>query len=522
LSIDGVEREPLVHINASKLLAAVRRLNRLPAAFYPPNDDQLGTAPAVGSTREKNASMLMPFSFAANGEIRDEEFDELAERVFGTVRNYEGPVDVEEIWPAVVTDFESQDEFRSAPEENRKNFVIKMELDPVLSLLRILFPDDALKRNATPALGIVFYTLQFGPNWTLFSTEMNRFVVCVEFKRNSIKKFIDYLEGSVREESPFYEHFCQQLLVYLITYATNRVVITDGRWYAVVEISDEPKHKDDTVHLPIRCKSIDSFSTDVNSLTPTVLLLYCAIRNRHSSADELQQITNVRHLIHYNRMARDHGVYTPRSFVAILNEVKESLMDMRERKHSTFVDDACGYLDSKSDWLHLKFDYNLEEPLKFVILQERDYNSKVFQIGRDLFPDFFEQMRSIPGEADTVILKVYDEFELQNPWHELSCEFESPEEVLLDQLRGRYIPEAIALKCIEYHNSSNPGNKINTPKLFDCGQLEMVLDDSNNYVWRILAKGCFLLQEYVQDCGDSAFTWWSVTTGLEQIKMLSH
>jgi tRNA A-37 threonylcarbamoyl transferase component Bud32 len=116
---------------------------------------------------------------------------------------------------------------------------------------------------------------------------------------------------------------------------------------------------------------------------------------------------------------------------------------------------------------------------------------------------------------------VYDEFELQNPRHELSHEFESPEEVLEYQLKERYLPEAAALKCIEYHNSANPGNKINAPRLFDCGQLEMVLDDSNNCIWRILARGCFLLEEYVQDFGDFAFTQSSVTAGLEQIERLS-
>jgi hypothetical protein len=334
----------------------------------------------------------MPFRFVPTGEIPDDEFDELAEEVFGTVRNYEGPLKKSRIWPAEVTDFRSPDEFRSFLEEERKYFAVWMELNPLWHLLKILFPDDVLKRSAAPASGIVFYTPRTGPNWTLFSTEMNRFAVCVEIKTGCIKKFIDYLEGSVTEESPFYEHWCQQLLVYFITYATNRVVITDGRWYAVVEISDEPQFKVDTVNLPIRCKAIDSFSTDVNSLTPTVLLLYYAIRNRNSSADELQRITNVRHLIHYNRMVRDHRVHAPRSFVAILSEAKESLMDMRERRLSTFVDDACGYLNSKSDWLHLKFDYNYKEPLKIVIMQERDYNSKVFRIGRDLFPEFYEQM----------------------------------------------------------------------------------------------------------------------------------
>jgi hypothetical protein len=464
----------------------------------------------------------MPFRFVPTGEIPDDEFDELAEHVFDTARNYEGHVDVAGTWPAVVTNFESPEQFSSALEFSRERFAIAMELDPVWHLLEILFPDDVFQGIVAPALGIVFYTPRTGPNWTLFSTEMNRFAVCVEIKTGCIKKLIDYLEGSVTEESPFFEHCCQQLLVDFITYATNRGVITDGRWYAVVEISDEPKHKDDTVHLPIRCKSIDSFSTDVNNLTPTVLLLYCAIRNNNSSVDELQRITNVRHLIHYNRMARDHGVYTPRSFVAILSEAKESLMDMRERRLSTFADDACGYLNSKSDWLHLKFAYNHKEPLKIVIMQERDYNSQVFRIGRDLFPEFYEQMKSIPAEADTVILKVYDEFEPQKHHRKLyNSGYESPEEFLLGELRERYIPEVVALKCIEYHNSANPGNKINAPRLFDCGQLEMVLDDSNNYIWRILARGCFLLEEYVKDCGDSAFTQLSVTAGLEQIKMLS-
>jgi hypothetical protein len=89
------------------------------------------------------------------------------------------------------------------------------------------------------------------------------------------------------------------------------------------------------------------------------------------------------------------------------------------------------------------------------------------------------------------------------------------------QLNERYLPEVASLKYIEGHNNANPGNKINAPKLHDCGQLEMVLDDSNDFVWRILETGCFLLVEYVQDCGDFAFTQLSLTTGLEQIEMLS-
>jgi hypothetical protein len=169
----------------------------------------------------------------------------------------------------------------------------------------------------------------------------------------------------------------------------------------------------------------------------------------------------------------------------------------------------------------LKFDYDYQKPLNFTILQEGDYNSKVLQIGRDLFPDFFEEMSSIPAEADTVILKVYDEFMLKNPRHELAFGFESPEQFFMYQLSERYVPEVASLKYIEGHNNANPGNQINAPKLYDCGQLEMVLDDSNDYVWRILASGCFLLVEYVHDCGDSAFTQLSLTTGLEQIEMLS-
>jgi tRNA A-37 threonylcarbamoyl transferase component Bud32 len=49
----------------------------------------------------------------------------------------------------------------------------------------------------------------------------------------------------------------------------------------------------------------------------------------------------------------------------------------------------------------------------------------------------------------------------------------------------------------------------------------MVLDDSKNYVWRILTRGCFLLQEYVEDHGDSALTQARVTTGLQQLEQLS-
>jgi hypothetical protein len=166
-------------------------------------------------------------------------------------------------------------------------------------------------------------------------------------------------------------------------------------------------------------------------------------------------------------------------------------------------------------FIRLKFDDDYKEPLTFTILQEGDYDSKVFQIGRDLFPDFFEKMSSIPAEADIVILKVYDQFKLQNDWHEFSFGFESPENfVFMYQLGETYLHEVAALKFIESHNSSNPGYKINAPRLFDCGQLEMVLRDSKNYVWTIIAKGCFLLQEYVQDCGDSAFTQSSVTSGL--------
>jgi hypothetical protein len=290
-----VEREPLVHINASKLLTAVRRLNRLPAAFYPPNDDQLGTAAAVESTPEKNARLLMPFSFIPTGEIPDEEFDELAERVFGTVRNYEGPVEVSEIWPEVVADFESQDEFRTANENIRKYSIIKMELDPLWKLLKILFPRDLWKRDETPTSDVVFFAPQEGMDWTLFSTEMNRYPVCVEVKTDSIKNFIDYLEGTLTEEPPSYKDFCQQLLVYLITYATTCVVITDGRWYVMVEISDVPRPRTgNTVHLPIRCKTIDSFSTDVHTLTPTVLLLYCALKSMDSSAKDQELITEIR------------------------------------------------------------------------------------------------------------------------------------------------------------------------------------------------------------------------------------
>jgi serine/threonine protein kinase len=286
--------------------------------------------------------MLMPFSFVPAGEIPDEEFDELAEHVFDTVRNYEGPVRRNQVWPVVVENFRSPNEFRSAREDACARFAIQMELNPLWNLLRILFPHDAIGGDIAPTSGIVFYAPRTGTNWTL-----------------------------------------------------------------------------------------------------------------------------------------------------------------------------------KSDWLRLKFDYDYQKPLNLTILQEGGYNSKVFQINRDLFPEFFEQMSSIPAESDTVILKVYDEFQLQNHRYELSLEFESPEEFLLSQLRERYIPEAAALKYIEYHNSSNPSNKINAPRIFDCGQLQMILDDSNNYVWRILASGCFLLEEEVPDCGDAAFTQLSLATGLEQIEMLS-
>jgi hypothetical protein len=342
---------------------------------------------------------------------------------------------------------------------------------------------------------------------------MNGFLVCVEVKTGSIKKFVDYLEGSVTEEPPFYEHCCQQLLVHLITYATNRVVITDSRWYAVVEISDEPQLKDDTLHLPIRCKAVDSFSTDIHSLTPTVVLLYCAIKSRDNPTKEQELIIKVREEVHYKKMVKMFRCD------AKFEDMKRKVLE--SRSISVISRPEMRRIAFPHEVIWLTFHYDYQKPLNFTILQEGDYNSKVLQIGRDLFPDFFERMSSIPTEADIVILKVYDDFMLKNPRHELAFGFESPEQFFMYQLNERYLPEVASLKYIEGHNNANPGNKINAPKLHDCGQLEMVLDDSNDFVWRILETGCFLLVEYVQDCGDFAFTQLSLTTGLEQIKMLS-
>jgi tRNA A-37 threonylcarbamoyl transferase component Bud32 len=220
-------------------------------------------------------------------------------------------------------------------------------------------------------------------------------------------------------------------------------------------------------------------------------------------------------------MARDHGVNASPFFVAILKQVRDSLLKLKEQKCPTFIDEACRCLDAKSGWLYLRFDYNHSEPLKVMILQEREYNTKVLQIGRDLFPDFFERIKAIPPGSDRVILKVYDEFEMMNPSKELVFGFESTEQFISYQLREGFLPELVALKWIESHNSANTGIKINSPRLFDYGQLEMVLDDSKNYVWRILTRGCFLLQDYIQDHNDSALTQSSVTTGVEQIKQLS-
>jgi hypothetical protein len=130
-------------------------------------------------------------------------------------------------------------------------------------------------------------------------------------------------------------------------------------------------------------------------------------------------------------------------------------------------------------------------------------------------------MQAIPTESYRVILKVYDEFEMMNPSSELAFGFESAEQFISYQLRESFLPELVALEWIESHNSTNTGIKINSPRLFDYGQLELVLDDSINYVWRILTRGCFLLQEYVEDHEDSALTQASVRAGVEQIKQLS-
>jgi hypothetical protein len=99
----------------------------------------------------------MPFSFVPTGVIPDGEFDELAERVFGTVRNYEGPVDMSETWSAVVTNFESPEQFSSALEFARERFAIAMELNPLWKLLRILFPADVLFNYNVPTSGVVFF-----------------------------------------------------------------------------------------------------------------------------------------------------------------------------------------------------------------------------------------------------------------------------------------------------------------------------------------------------------------------------
>jgi hypothetical protein len=130
-------------------------------------------------------------------------------------------------------------------------------------------------------------------------------------------------------------------------------------------------------------------------------------------------------------------------------------------------------------------------------------------------------MEAIPPESNRVILKVYDEFEMMNPSSDLAFGFYSAEQFIAYQLKDHYFPELVALKSIEYHNRTSTGIKVNSARLFDCGQLEMVLDDSKNYVWRILTRGCFLLQEYVEDHGDSALTQARVTTGLQQLEQLS-
>jgi hypothetical protein len=472
----------------------------------------------------------MPFSFisvAADapglrvGEIRDGEFDELAECVFCIVRNYEGPVDKSRLWPHTVDyQLRTQTEFKMAAETTRGRLIIAMELDPLHALLEMLFPKDEFTIVETSSPDTHF-SPQTQTDWTLFSVLKKRFVACVEIKTHSIKKFVDILEnGPMDADKSYYTKFCQQLLSYFIQYETNRLVLTDGRWYVFLEISGDPQSQQTSVEIPIRYKAVDSFDP-ASGLTPIVLFLYCSIKSRNPSDNELQRIKNARHLVLYNKNKRDHGVSASPLFVAILKKARSSLLNLNEQQCPAFIDEACRYLDSKSGWLFLRFDYNYSEPLKVTILQEREYNTKVLQIGRDLFPDFFERMEAIPPESNRVILKVYDEFEMMNPSSDLAFGFYSAEQFIAYQLKDHYFPELVALKSIEYHNRTSTGIKVNSARLFDCGQLEMVLDDSKNYVWRILTRGCFLLQEYVEDHGDSALTQARVTTGLQQLEQLS-
>jgi hypothetical protein len=382
-----VEKTYLTYINIVKLLVAIGRLYRLPSDFNPPDDDQLGRTSATGDTSQANADLLMPFSFISVasdaapvlrvGEIPDAEFDELARQVFEKARTYRGPVDRVALWPGVVNTIRTQDDFKTANEDTRRQLAINMELELLCALLEMLFSDDRLKITETSSPDIHFHH-GTRTDWTLFSTLKKRFVACVEIKTHSIKRFIETLINGCRdgEDKSYYTNytkFCQQLLAYLIQYETNRLVLTDGRWYVLLEISGDPILKD-AVDIPIRFKVIDSFDATTD-MTPIVVLLYCVIKSRNPSADELQRIKNVRHLVLYNKMARDHGVSPSPFFVAILKQVRDSFLQLKEQECPTFIDEACRCLDSKSGWLYLRFDYfdyNHSEPLKVMIVQERE------------------------------------------------------------------------------------------------------------------------------------------------------